>query len=252
FFRGNVFLEDANIVAPTGGLTNTSGGVDSNRDGQGGSLARFTLYQDFLYVINQSELISYNIESPAKPEQTDITGVNWNIETLFPYEDYLFIGSQTGLFIYGLSNPEAPEYVSQFDHANACDPVFVKDDIAYVTLRDGTACQNFTNQLDVIDVSDIANPILIKSFDMEHPHGLSVIDNKLYLCEGEHGLKVFEVDDLEDIDGNRIEHIKGIDAFDAISLSPDHLLIIGAGGLHQYDTSKPDNLDEISYFPVGQ
>jgi hypothetical protein len=247
FFRGEFLLVDG-IVAPTGGDFDANAGGD----GQGGSLARFTLYQDYLYVINRSELISYNIASPEKPEQSDITSVNWNIETLFPYEDNLFIGSQTGLFIYGLSNPEAPEYISQFNHANACDPVFVKDDIAYVTLRDGTFCQNFINQLDVIDVSTITDPQLIKSYDMEHPHGLSLRDNNLYLCEGEHGLKVFETGNLESIDDNRIEHIKNINAYDAISLSSNHLLVIGEDGLYQYDTTKPDDLDEISYFPVGK
>lgn len=248
FFRDELIFVDFNGAVSIGGeLDSNSGG-----DGQGGSLARFTLYQDYLYVINQTKLISYNIEMPAKPEKTNTTTVSWNIETLFPYEDNLFIGSQSGLFIYGLTNPEAPIYLSQFNHANACDPVFVKDDIAYVTLRDGTFCQNFINQLDVIDVSTITNPRLIKSYNMEHPHGLSIRDNNLYLCEGEHGLKVYEIDDLENISDNRIEHVKNINAFDAISLNSDHLLIIGEDGLYQYNTSEPDDLKELSFFTVGQ
>jgi len=248
FQRGNFELFDSNIGAPSGNTT--TGGTAT--DGQAGSQARFSLKNDYLYVINNSELISYNIENPSKPDQTNTTTVSWNIETLFPYEDYLFIGSQNGVFIYDLASPESPEYLSDFQHANACDPVFVKDDIAYVTLRDGTMCQNFINQLDVLDVSNIRNPRLIKSYDMEHPHGLSVRGNNLYLCEGEHGLKVFETDELEKIDDNRIDHVKDIDAFDAISLNADHLLVIGADGLYQYDTSDPSKLKEMSFLSVAK
>jgi len=248
FQRGGFELWDSNISVDNG--VPTGANENTRRDGQGGSFARFSLVGEYLYVINQSDLISYNIESPEKPEKTNTTSVAWNIETLFPYENHLFIGSQTGLFIYSISNPDSPEYTSDFRHADACDPVFVKDDIAYVTLRNGTFCQNFINQLDVLDVSDITNPKLIESYDMDHPHGLSIRDNNLYLCEGEHGLKVFSLEDLNKIDENRIDHVKDFDAFDAISLSSDHLLVVGAGGLHQFDTSDPSDLEDLSYFPT--
>ncbi len=249
FQRNGFELFDSNIAA---GGVEVDNSAHSGGDGQGGSFARFSLVGDYLYVINQAELISYNIETVTKPQKTNTTNVTWNIETLFPYENHLFIGSQSGLYIYSISEPAAPEYTSEFRHADACDPVFVKDDIAYVTLRNGTFCQNFINQLDVLDVSDINNPQLIKSYDMDHPHGLSVRDNHLYLCEGEHGLKVFELDDLEKISDNRVEHVKDMDAYDAISLSSEHLLIVGKGGLHQFNTTKPSDLKEMSFFPVGQ
>jgi len=249
FWRGgNVFLDNATVEAGTAGPTGTTPtSTANNLTGVGGSFARFSVIEDFLYVINTRDLVSYDLDTPTKPVKTQTTSVTWNIETLFPYKEHLFIGSNNGMFIYDRVNPAAPQYVSEFRHARACDPVFVKDDIAYVTLRNGTLCQNFINQLDVIDVSNIRSPQLIESFDMEHPHGLTVRDNKVYICEGAFGLKVFENDDLKEIGDNRIEHVKDIHAYDAISLSSTHLFVIGDDGLYQYDTTDPSDLQQISF-----
>ena len=247
FNRGGfIFALEANTL--DGGVP-TAGGDVSNT-GTGGSFARFTISDNYLFVLNDQELKSFRINNDNKPVESGSHYVSWRIETIFPYGDYLFIGANNGMFIYDKSNPEALEYVSEFRHANACDPVFVKDDIAYVTLREGTQCQNFINQLDVLDVSNIRSPQLIASYDMDHPHGLSVIDNNLYLCEGSFGLKVFETDDLKEISDNRIEHIQDIHAFDAIGLSTEHLLIIGDDGLYQYNIENPSNLKEISFLGV--
>jgi len=250
---GDVFLIDTDQVAGgAGGFENSGPSSSTNNSiiGIGGSLARFSVINDYLYVINTQQLVAYNLDNPSKPQKTQITDVDWGIETLFPYKNYLFIGGNAGMFIYDATTPEAPTYVSEFRHANACDPVFVKDDIAYVTLRDGNFCQNFINQLDVIDVSDISNPTLIESFDMFNPHGLSVRDNNLYICEGAAGLKVFENDNLNNITGNKIEEINSIHAFDIISLASDHQLVIGNDGLYQYDSSDPSDLKEISRITV--
>lgn len=244
FVRGGgiFWLEDA--LNANGGFD--APGTNPDASGTGGSLARFTIAHDFLYVINEHELTAFDLASVPCPDETEKTYVSWGIETLFPYKDYLFIGANNGMYIYDASNPATPQYVSEFRHANACDPVFVKDDIAYVTLRDGNLCQNFTNQLEVVDVSNINSPVLLSTHEMDHPHGLSVRDNNLYICEGEYGLKVFDASDVNKIGSNRIDYVKDIHAFDAISLSSDHLLVIGQDGLYQYDTSDPSNIKEIS------
>jgi len=244
--NGNIFLaEDQSNVLPNAG--GAGGGLSSNV-GTGGSLARFTITKGHLYVINDAfEIKAFDIENPAKPLLTESTNVSWGIETLFPFKDHLFIGAEAGMFIYDISNPSTPSYVSEFQHARACDPVFVKDNIAFVTLRDGTRCQSFTNQLEVIDVSDIFNPEQLYTYDMDNPHGLSVRDNNLYICEGTNGLKVFDIEDLSRINDNRIAHLDNVDARDVISLNENHLLVIGQDGLRQYNTANPSDLQEISF-----
>ena len=247
---GNVWIAED---LATGFNPSTPGGAINNSVGTGGSFARFSLIFDHLYVLNDHELIAYQLEDPAKPMKTETTYVSWGgIETLFPYKNYLFIGANNGMYIYDASQPSTPVYVSEFRHATACDPVYVKNDIAFVTLRNGRRCESFSNQLDVIDVSNIRLPDLIASFDMDNPHGLSVDDENIYICEGEDGLKVFETKDLKEIDKNRIDHIKGLHAYDVIQLSDSHLLVIGADGLYQFDTSNPSNLQELSYLPVSK
>ncbi len=243
--NGNIFVDQA--TAGGGGFDlDTNGTISETSQGQGGSFARFSLVGNHLYVINASELSAFNIDDLTKPRFTNTTYVNWNIETLFAYNSNLFIGSQNGVFIYSLDDPSTPQYVSEFRHAQACDPVFVKDDIAYVTLRGGTWCQNFTNQLDILDVSDLANPKLIASYDMQNPHGLSVIDNTLYICEGQHGLKVYSTDDLNAVTDNQLDHVKDFDAYDAIALNSDHLLVIGQDGLLQFNTEDKSDIKQIS------
>lgn len=260
FQEGGSLFIDANISSDqSAGLSNYNGvpvrsgsGSGSNipQQGIGGSMARFTLAADHLYVINDRELIAFDVQEASKPTKTQTTDVARGIETVFPYGEHLFIGANDGMYIYSLANPQMPQYVSQFRHAQACDPVFVQGDVAFVTLRDGTNCQNFINQLDVVDISDIRNPKLIKTYPMEHPHGLSVRDSELYLCEGAHGLKVFDVSDLNSIDDRQLDHVKGMHAFDAISLSTAHLLVIGEDGLYQFDSDEPSQLKQISYYGV--
>jgi len=250
---GSVFFDSQALGAASPDFNGVPVSTNTGNNQQasiGGSLARFTLSGDHLYVINEKELVAFDIRHAEKPVETQSTHVAEGIETVFPYGEHLFIGANDGMYIYSLANPQSPRYVSEFRHAQACDPVFVQDDVAFVTLRDGTACQNFINQLDVVDISDIRNPSLIKTFPMDHPHGLSVRDNELYLCEGTHGLKVFDVRDLEEIDDNQLDHIREMHAFDVISLNTEHLLVIGQDGLYQFNTSDPSGLKQISFFPV--
>ena len=244
---GDIFVDVSfdNAAGPTGAAESIGGST-----GTGGSLARFTVTKDHLYVIDDFNLFVYDVEQPAKPRSVNKVYVEWGIETLFPYQDLMFIGANNGMFIYDNTNPSNPEFLSKFEHARACDPVFVQGDFAYVTLRDGSVCEAFSNQLDVVDVSDFLNPTLVITHQMQNPHGLSVRSDYLYICEGEHGLKVFDKRDVENIPDNRTDYIKDIHAYDVISLSESHLLVIGKDGLYQYDASDKDNLKEMSVISV--
>jgi len=73
--------------------------------------------------------------------------------------------------------------------------VVVQGDYAYSTLRSGTACQGFTNQLDIIDVSTISNPTLVTSYQMMSPYGLGIDGQDLFICDGSSGLKYYKVND---------------------------------------------------------
>lgn len=219
------------------------GGISSSGSGVGGSTSRFTINNGFLYAVDLYSLRPFDLAMPSVPDSKEPTYLGWDIETVFPYEDQLFIGSRSGMHIYDVSVPETPEFLSLFAHANACDPVVVKDDIAFVTLRNGTECETFTNQLEIIDVSDLTNPRFIKSYPMDNPHGLGVRDNCLYICEGDFGLKFFDIEDLNDIQLKK--HYPNIHALDVIPLV-DNLLLIGNDGFHQYSGLCQDEVHFLS------
>ena len=219
--------------------------------GGGGSLARVAFIGDHFYYVNNYAMKVFSAEDIGTPALVNTVYLDWGVETIFPYKDNIFIGANDGMHILDNSDPANPEHISTFRHARACDPVVVQDDIAYVTLRDGSECQNFINQLDVIDISRLDSPELIASFPMEHPHGLSVRGETLYLCEGDFGLKVFDVANLEEIQDNLISHITDIGAFDVISISSDLLLLIGPDGFYQYDTRNPQSLQLLSSIKIG-
>ncbi len=207
--------------------------------GIGGSLARFTLCDDILYIVESNSLNVFDVAAANNPVKGETIDLGWGIETVIPFGDYLFIGSQTGMLIYDKVDPRNPQYVSDFSHAQACDPVYVKDNYAYVTLRDGTECQNFINELDLIDISDITNPTLVEVFQMDNPHGLSIKENSLFLCEGDFGFKTFDISDPKTLDTRMESHLQGLNAYDVIALSgnQDVVLIIGDDGFFQYDVS---------------
>lgn len=250
--RGGVFFNTVDF--DTAETASGSGGGNSGGSGTGGSMARFTLVGDYLYSVGQSDMNVFSISNLDAPALVNTLNLGWGIETIIPHEDKLFIGSNSGMQIWDNSNPAAPSFLSEFNHAQACDPVFVKGNYAYVTLRDGNACQGFVNQLDLIDISDIQNPFLEKTFQMDNPHGLSIDENNLFLCEGTHGLKVFDIDDPKKLGDNKVSHVKNVSAYDVIALpgESDVLLMIGEGGFFQYDYSNPRDLKEISRILVEQ
>ena len=146
--------------------------------------------------MNDFQMSIFDILEQADPELSNTLDIEWGIETIFPYEDKLFIGARNGMHIFDNSNPSNPVQVSSFLHVRSCDPVVVQDDTAYVTLRGGfEECNGFTNQLDVIDISDISDPQLIASYPMDFPNGLGIDGSSLFICEGQFGLKVFDATD---------------------------------------------------------
>jgi len=220
-----------------------------NDAGIGGSMARFTISGDYLYTIDDWSMLPFNISTLTSPLAGERIELGWGIETIFPLEDKLFLGAQNGMHIYDLANPAVPSYVSTYDHITSCDPVVVEGDYAYVTLRDGTECEGFTNQLDVINISNVVSPYLEYSYAMQHPHGLGIDEGTLFICEGDFGLKAYDATDISTIDQNQLAHFQEIYALDVIPLN-DVLMMIGKDGLYQYDYQDLDNITLLSHIPI--
>ncbi|MGB0788593.1 MAG: hypothetical protein ACPGQR_03570, partial [Marinirhabdus sp.] len=101
--------------------SNNSETLDSGtNDGQGGSLAIFTLKGEYLYAVDTFGLNVFNIANASNPVLVNEVDFSFNIETLFGYKDYLYIGSRNGMFIYSIENPEFPVQLSSVEHFTAC------------------------------------------------------------------------------------------------------------------------------------
>lgn len=237
--------EDFMIMADA----NSFGSKGNTNTGTGGSMARFMVYDDFLYTVDNSSLRLFAISTPSDPTMVKEVYVGWNIETLYPYDNKLFLGSTTGMFIYNLQDPSNPEFISQFRHASSCDPVVVEGNYAYVTLRAGNLCGDINSQLDVIDISDIQNPEQIAEYPMEEPYGLGIDDTLLFVCDGTAGLKIYNAADPKTIDQHKLAQYNNIQAFDVIPLG-NVLVMIGTDGLYQYEYSDPANIHQLSVIPI--
>lgn len=233
------YFEDM-LYATSDALYNSSGDT-----GIGGSLARFTITKDYLYTVNEWRMKLFDISINDSPVEGQSVDLGWGIETIFPYGDKLFFGARTGMHIYDNSNPSEPVFVSTYAHVNTCDPVVVQGDLAYVTLRSGTTCETFTNQLDVIDISDVNQPKLLVTHDMENPHGLGINGDCLFIAEGDYGLKVFNAADPLEIGDRLTAHHKEVHALDVIPLD-DVLFMIGNDGLHQYSYDCQNTFNYLS------
>ncbi len=228
----------------------TAGGNWSAGAGTAGSMARFMLNGEYLHLIAHPWMMkTVDVGNSEEMSIVDSVEVPRNMETLFLLGNRMFIGTTTGMLIWDVTDATNPRQISHYDHITACDPVVADGNYAYVTLRTGTRCANGQNLLDVIDISSIENPYLVKSYPMFNPHGLGIDGDLLFICDGKAGLKIYDKSDPLEIINRRLAHYPDLFAFDVIPMKGT-LMLIAEEGLYQYDYSDPQNIVEISYIAV--
>jgi Uncharacterized conserved protein len=200
--------------------------------GQGGSLARFKIVDEYLYAVDSHNINIFDISDLDNPKDLEDVFAGFDIETIFNQGNYLFLGSMRGMYIYDITTPASPTFVSEFQHGTACDPVVVDGDYAYVTLRGGNWCGATESGLFIVDISTIESPVLAESYPLDGPYGLGIKDEKLFVCDGESGLKVYDKTDVHDL--QELNHFEDIVTFDVIPLE-SHLIMVGDGVLYQYE-----------------
>lgn len=206
--------------------------------GVGGSLAKFTIVGNFLYAVDNSYLYAYDISNPLNPLKTSTTGVNNQVETIYPFNNRLFIGTSTGMFIYSIDSAAVPTKLGQAIHVRSCDPVVANDSIAFVTLKGNTRCGPAESGLYVNDIKNVLQPVLIKKVALSNPEGLGLNGSTLYICCNNDGLKVFNVSNP----ANPVE-IKTITGgyFKDVIPYGDLLICYISTGISLYDISNPTN-----------
>lgn len=176
---------------------NSSGGALS------GSYTSMVTIGSKLYTVSKEDLSTVDISDPAKPKLIDRQHVGFMIENLYHTSGILFIGSQSAMHIYAINSKGVPEKKSSTPYINfgtdvlPCDPVISDGSFAYATLSSSfdAACGRsvFINELRTYNVKDLSNPILVTTNQMQNPKGLALSNDKLYICEPNFGLSIFNV-----------------------------------------------------------
>lgn len=220
-------------------------GVPGGESGQGGSMAKFSISGNYLFIINESQLKVFDISAEENPSPLSTVNVDFGIETVFTLDEFLFIGSVNGMYIYDISNPLNIKYLSFYQHITSCDPVVANDSLAFVTLNATSNCQwqGGENRLDVLDITNKVNPQLLSSIPMNGPNGLGIYQNYIIVCNGEIGVSIYDYSNPYSLD--YVSEISGIDAYDVI-IRDHYMILIGQDGLFQYDISDVNQIELIS------
>jgi len=223
-------------------------GLESSSIGTGGSYAKFQIKNNALYTLDNWKLNIFNISTSTETFfDHNLYLNNWFgngiLETLFIQKQYLFVGATDGMYIVDVQNEFNPQFVSQFTHGLACDPVVVNQNVAYLTIRANNTCwgNEIESQINVIDISNINNPILSSTYLIDEPYGLGYHNNTLYVCNDLNKLNIFDAstNDLQ------LENTYNINVKDVIPLET-HLIAVGNQKIIQFSYQDNFELNIIS------
>lgn len=209
----------------------------SSTSGKGGSLARFAIAGDYLYIVDKNNLKVYNISNPASPVHSHTTVAGFEIETIYPFKDKLFIGSTSVVHIFSIEDPGHPVKLSTAVSPQVlrrCDPVVAKDSVAYATLRTNGPCGGTQSILAVFNIKNILHPVQVNQDIVSEPYGLGYANNALYVCD-RFALIVYDIQDP--YQPLRVKQLADAEYIDVIPYE-NTLVCWTATGMALYDISK--------------
>ena len=223
-------------------LTMSAAGVKSS--GTAGSMAGMVLMNDHLYAITEMHSLGIvNVSNAATPTLDTSFFAGYDLQTIFPFNGKLFLGSAVGMFMYDVTDPQHPVSLGTFTHGRACDPVIADGHYAYVTLHAGDGCGGDANELHVIDITDMQNSQLVKTYQLTKPTGLSKDGNLLFVCDNTE-VKVYNAANPGNL--QLLKKITGNEPYDIIT-GNNKAIVVCSNGLYQYDYSNINNIRQLSF-----
>ncbi|MEQ8471941.1 MAG: hypothetical protein RIC35_12190 [Marinoscillum sp.] len=241
----NIYYYDfANSLIPPSAVPASFAGNSSSGIG---SVNRIVAYDNYVYAVSREKMTVYESENDFT--QVFNSNLGWEMETVYPLGDRLFVGARNSVDIYDITDRGNPSYISGYAHMTSCDPVLpVNEETAYVTLRTGdfSECPGDNNELLVLDITESNFTNQVMSIQMDSPYGMTLIGDRLYVGEGKHGLKVFDVTDRRS--PQLISSDNSTEAYDVL-IHPtysDILLLANSEGLMQVRVDVEQNLQFVS------
>ena len=232
FYKCKLFKLSLILSAITFFISCSDEGSDIGQtSGKAGSMARFTTTPDYVYTVDNQSLYVYQRLEDGSLLKINERRLFTRVETIFYYDEKLFLGSQNAIFIFDVQNGSNPTLLTEYSHIISCDPVVVKDTLAFATFRLCDCRLQGIDVLEVINIKDVNNPVSLGMYTVPIPYGLAVSNNTLFVCLGNNGLRVFDVSNPKNL-SIKSNHT-GFHTYDVI-VNDDVLIITGNNGIKQY------------------
>jgi len=228
-------------------------GRNSESATNSGSYATMLTISNYLYVVNKTQITTFDVSNAGSPIEKNKQDVGFDIESLYHHQGLLLIGSANNMYIYRIGTDGIPlrESTTQYNEAfgeESCtsDPIVVRGNIAYVTLSSTVeVCGNFRliNELRVYNIQDLKAPRLLKTMNMTLPKGLGLGKNHLFVCDQIDGLVVFNIDNP--LNPVKVKSFGGFEGFDLI-VNGNLLVVVAKDELLQYDITDESNIKYLS------
>ncbi len=169
--------------------------------GRSGSITRFAVHNGYMYALNPNQVKTYSLQNPDQPRLVHTLRTLYGLETIIIYDNTIYLGSRSALYILSIADPAAPEILAATQRLDfflgGCDPVVVKDNYAYSTVK---IIENVCGRsaarsaLLVYDVTDKNNPVNVGLYWLGLPNGLGYKGNYLFICDEENDrVEVFDI-----------------------------------------------------------
>lgn len=83
---------------------------------------------------------------------------------------------------------------------------------------------------------------------MKNPHGLAVKDNHLFVCEGQFGMKVFEIKEQATLE--EIKWYSSMRGKDVILSNDSTMIVVADDGIFQYDYKNVMDIELLSQLRI--
>lgn len=219
-----------------------------------GSYANLIAVGDFLYVIGETDLITYEQNEDKSLNEIDRQVLGLDLESLYYRSGVLFVGSSQRMYILSLTTDFIPVLQSRTQYSDLsgaldhCDPIVADQEVAYVSLSsslqtndDGCGVSE-VNIVRAYDITDLNAPTEISEVTMESPKGLALDGDLLFVCESQNGLKVLDVSDPRN--PTELYHFPDFETRDAVATGTS-VLIVGPNNLYEYDYSDSQDIHQI-------
>ncbi|MBK9566315.1 MAG: hypothetical protein IPO37_14455 [Saprospiraceae bacterium] len=218
-----------------------------------GSYATMLTISNNLYIVNKTQITTFDVTDPKNPVEVNKQEVGFDIESLYHHKGLLLIGSANNMYIYRIGSKGIPVRESNTTYSQTfgnevctSDPIVVKDTIAYVTLASTQqVCRGFVNinQLRLYNIKNINAPNLLLTINMSAPKGLGFGKNHLFICDAKDGLVIFNLDNpLKPV---KVKTFNGFEGYDLI-VNDKILVVVAKNQLLQYDISDETNIKYLS------